>query len=107
MGSVTGGPTKVEGTQDAGLHNGSSISQAIDMAAGTYYVNLSAAGYNSSLAVKIDGTTIYSPALGSAAYAPSSSPAFTVAAGVHTISVVSSGDYNFVDNISITASPSY
>jgi sugar lactone lactonase YvrE len=91
-GSGFGNPDAPEGTQAAFLQKKGSISQTVDLAAGTYAVSFWAAqrhGDHQTFQVVLDNKTVldtFTPA--STSYSPYATAGFTVAAGRHTIAFV-------------------
>ncbi len=98
------------GNQLAFIELAGSISQAIaGWAAGSYTLAFQAAqradGSAQVLQVQIDGVTVATITPGSTAWASYMTPAFTVAAGTHTIAIVSTSSSNYtalIDNVTLT-----
>jgi hypothetical protein len=90
---TAGNPPAPQGTQVAFLQNTGQVSQSIDLSAGTYAINLSAAQRANSQAsrqtfrVLVDGTVvgIFTPSATS--YATLTTGPFTVGAGTHTLTI--------------------
>lgn len=111
-GFTSGNPNAPEGTQVAFLQSvGSSISQSVALAAGSYTISFAAAqrqnfqpAGNQSFQVVVDGAVIGTFTPGSTSYATSTTAGFTVDAGVHTIAFVglTTGDSTaFLDQITV------
>jgi CSLREA domain-containing protein len=90
-GSVFNNPPAPQGSQVAFLQNSGSISQAVDLAAGTYTLSFMAAqrpGNQQTFEVLVDGAVVATVTPSGSAFAPYSTDAFTVKAGSHTIQFV-------------------
>jgi hypothetical protein len=93
-GFTAGNPDAPDGNQVAFLQGPSSISQAVNLAAGTYSVSFSAAQrqnvqYSSqTIQVQVDGSVVATFTPGSTSYSAYNTAGFTVAAGAHTIAFV-------------------
>src|SRR5262249_26581512 len=112
-GFTAGNPNALEGAQVAFLQGVGTISQTMDLAAGTYRVTFQAAQRGNFQAsrqdfrVLVDGVAVGTFTPGSTAYAGFTTTAFTVGAGAHTISFVgldSAGGDNtaFIDDVRLT-----
>lgn len=111
-GFTSGNPNAPEGTQVGFLQSvGSSISQSIAFAAGTYTIEFLAAqrqnyqpGGDQVIKVQVDGAEVGTITPSSTSYASYSSDSFELTAGVHTIAFVgqTSGDSTaFIDEVNI------
>jgi uncharacterized delta-60 repeat protein len=107
-------PNAPQGVQVAWQQGGGTISQAVTFAAGSYTVAFQAAQRasvpsNSTIRVQIDGQTVGSVTPSGTSYAPYSTPAFTVAAGSHTLAFVgvatADGSADLIDQVSINVAP--
>jgi uncharacterized repeat protein (TIGR01451 family) len=93
---TSGNPNAPQGTQVAWMQNGGTISQAVNFAAGTYFISLEAAQRgnfpsNSTIQVMIDGQTVGALTPTSTSNSLYTTNSFTVAAGSHTIQFVGVG----------------
>jgi hypothetical protein len=113
---TSGNPGAPQGGQVAFVQNSGSISQQVNLAAGTYVLTFDAAQRGNvgqsgqEVAVLVDGTVVGTVKPAGTSYASYSTSAFTVAAGSHSIAFAGlnplGGDNTaFIDNISITAPP--
>ncbi|MBO0789423.1 MAG: protein kinase [Ktedonobacteraceae bacterium] len=107
--SMSDGNTAPEGSQAAFLQARGSMSQAVNMPAGTYKVTFYCSQPfgslgNQGLQVKLDGQVIFSGAPGDN-YAQSSTKSFTVSAGSHTLTFLGTDTFSqsiaLVDKVAI------
>ncbi|HEX5272734.1 MAG TPA: DUF642 domain-containing protein, partial [Gemmataceae bacterium] len=112
-GSAFGNPIAPQGTQAAFLQASSAITQAIDMAGGTYLLSFSAAqrptnATSQAFRVTVDGAAVGTITPGNAVYAGYHTGTFTVTPGVHLIvfaAINPNGGDNtaFLDNVIVIA----
>jgi hypothetical protein len=111
---TSGNPAAPQGTQVTWMQNGSTISQAVNFAAGSYTISFDAAqrgnySSNSTVQVKIDGQTVGSVTPTGTSYALYTTNSFTVTAGNHTVAFVSvsnnGGSTALLDAVSIATAP--
>ncbi len=111
---TAGNPNAPVGNQVAFLKDSGSISQAVDLAAGTYNLSFLAAQrdkYQStyqSIEILVDGNEVGSATPSSTTYGSYATTNFTVAAGVHTIEFLgvdpSGGDNTaFLDDVQLNS----
>ena len=108
---TSGNPNAPQGTQVAWMQNGGTVSQVVNVAAGSYTISFEAAQRgnfpsNSTIQVKIDGQTVGTITPTGTSYALYSTGPFTVTAGSHTIQFVGvgvGGSTALFDAVSIAA----
>src|SRR5262245_3995168 len=115
-GFTSGNPNAPEGTQVGFLQTTGSFSQTMNLTAGTYQLSFLAAQRGNFNAVRqdfrvlVDGATVGTFAPTSTAYVQFATAAFTVGAGVHTVTFqgldTARGDNTaFVDNVQLAQVP--
>src|SRR5262249_49187322 len=90
-GSAFGNPNAPGGTQAAFLQHRGSISQTINLPAGTYSLSFQAAQRprnSQTFQVQVDGIVVGTFTPAGTSYSPYATAGFTVAAGQHTIAFV-------------------
>ena len=111
---TAGNPAAPQGSEVAFLQQRGTVTETVNLAAGTYSIGFSAAergngGGAQTIEVVVDGRIVGSfNNLSGTTYTPQTTSTFTVAAGSHTISFqgtdAKGGDNTaFIDNLSITA----
>ena len=110
-GFTSGNPNAPEGTQVGFLQTTGSISQTVNLSAGTYTLDFLAAqranyGGAQSFEVLVDGVVVGTFANLSTSYTPLSTAPFTVTAGLHTITFQGldpngGDDTAFIDQVSL------
>jgi PKD repeat protein len=117
-GFTSGNPNAPQGTQVAFMQGTGSVSQAVNLSAGTYTISFEAAqrgnwqDSSQTFAVEVDGQVVGTFTPDSTSYSSYTTDPFTVTAGTHTIAFVGldpdGGDNTaFLDQLSINTATVY